>query len=175
MLLRKMNTPGSTFSGLLYTIVMLLYASISYAQPALPPRSLTVTATQSIHFGTFCLTGNAGGSVTVGWDGIRTSTGGVTLLAMAPNAQPAIFEVKLCQGRNVIITFSSTTTLTCSNGGAILLEIGPTDQGSNNATFTVGSDCNFITPLRVGGTLHIPPTTPAGTYSGGFNITFNQE
>ena len=163
------------FIWLFLATTSLLVPCFCAAQPVLPPRSLTVTATQSINFGTFCLTGNAGGTVTVGWDGARTSTGDVTLLAMAPSAQPAIFEVKLCQGRNVIITFSSTTILTSTSGGAIQLEIGPTDQGSNNATFTVGNDCNFITPLRVGGTLHIPSTTPPGSYSGGFNITFNQE
>ncbi|MEI6683047.1 MAG: DUF4402 domain-containing protein [Bacteroidota bacterium] len=149
--------------------------SIAEAQPALPQRTLTVTATQGLNFGIFCQTGNAGGTVTVGYDGIRTSTGDIALLSMTPLAQPAIFEVKLCQGRNVIITFSSSTILTSSNGGSLILDIGPTEQGGNNATFSTGNDCNFITPLRVGGTLHIPGVAVPGYYSGGFEITFNQE
>jgi hypothetical protein len=94
---------------------------------------------------------------------------------MAPTAQPAIFEIKLCQGRNVIITFSATTTLTGSNGGSLTLDIGPTEKGINGASFTSNSDCNFITPLRVGGTLNIPGTAIPGTYTGSFDITFNQE
>jgi hypothetical protein len=97
------------------------------------------------------------------------------LLAIAPTAQPAIFEVTLCQGRNVIITFSPTTTLTNGTGGSLTLNIGPTEQGGNNASFTTNNDCNFITPLRVGGTLVIPGSAPSGTYSGSFDITFNQE
>ena len=147
----------------------------SFAQPDLPQRSLTVTATQAIHFGTLCVTGGAGGTVTVGYDGTRTSTGNIALLSIAPTAQPAIFEIKLCQGRNVIITFSATTTLTGSNGGSLTLDIGPTEKGINGASFTTNSDCNFITPLRVGGTLHIPGTAIPGTYTGSFDITFNQE
>jgi hypothetical protein len=164
-------------------LLTILYLTISFftcvkftlAQPALPPRSLTVTATQSIHFGTLCLTGSAGGTVTVGWNGSRTSTGSVAILSMPPNAQPAIFEIKLCHGRNVIITFSATTTLISNNGESLILDIGPTEQGGNSAIFATNNDCNFVTPLRVGGTLHIPGTALPGTYTGGFDITFNQE
>jgi len=148
--------------------------NFSFAQPGLPPRTITVTPTQGIHFGTFCVSGS-GGTVTVGWDGSRSSTGNIALLAKAPTAQPAIFEIKLCQGRNVNITFSPTTTLTGSNGGSLTLDIGPTEKGGNNASFPTNSDCNFITPLRVGGMLHIPGTALSGTYTGSFDITFNQE
>jgi hypothetical protein len=160
---------------LLITTVLFLFTIASYAQPALPERSLTVTPTQAIHFGTLCVTGGAGGTVTVGYDGTRTSTGSITLLSVSPTAQPAIFEIKLCEGRNVIITFSPTTILTGSNGGSLTLDIGPTEKGPNGAGFTTNSDCNFVTPLRVGGTLHIPGTATPGTYTGSFDITFNQE
>jgi hypothetical protein len=146
-----------------------------FAQPELPQRGLTVTPTQAIHFGTLCVTGGAGGTVTVGYDGTRTATGNIALLSISPTAQPAIFEIKLCQGRNVIITFSTTTMLTGSEGGSLVLDIGPTEMGVNGASFATNSDCNFITPLRVGGTLHVPGTALPGTYTGTFDITFNQE
>lgn len=149
--------------------------NISLAQPDLPQKSLTVNATQSINFGTFCVTGSDGGTVTVGYDGSRTSTGNIILLAIAPYAQPAVFEIKLCHGRNVIITFDATTTLSVSNGGSLTLDIGPTEKGINGSSFITNNDCDFITPLRVGGTLHIPGTAIPGTYSGSFGITFNQE
>jgi hypothetical protein len=164
------------FMKLLFlTTVLFFCVNFSLAQPGLPPRTITVTPTQGIHFGTFCLTGGAGGTITVGWDGSRSSTGSVALLSMAPTSQPAIFEIKLCQGRNITITFSPTITLTGSNGGSLTLDIGPTEKGGNNASFQTNSDCNFITPLRVGGTLHIPGTALLGTYTGSFDITFNQE
>ena len=149
--------------------------SYSFAQPVLPQRTTTVTATQSIHFGTFCVTGGAGGTVTVGYDGSRTSTGSILLLSVAPTAHPAIFEIKLCEGRNVTITFDATTILTGNNGGSFTLDLGPTEKGLSGSSFPANSDCNFITPLRMGGTLHIPGTAIPGTYTGNYTITFNQQ
>ena len=150
--------------------------SFSFAQPVLPQRTTTVTATQVIHFGTFCVTGGAGGTVTVGYDGSRTSTGNILLLSVAPTAHPAIFEIKLCQGRNVTITFDATTNLTGSNGGpSFTLDLGPTEKGPSGSSFPTNGDCSFITPLRMGGTLHIPGTAIPGTYTGNYAITLNQQ
>jgi hypothetical protein len=161
---------------LLFTVVVFCFCStVTFSQPPLPQRSLTVLPTQSIHFGTLCSTGGAGGTVILGFDGSRTSTGDILLLAIAPASQPAIFEVKLCQGRNIIITFSPTATLTNGTGGSLLLHIGPTDKGISGAYFPTNADCNFITTLRVGGTLDIPAIVPTGVYTGTFNIIFNQE
>ncbi len=156
------------------TLVLLLFGGIANSQPALPQRSLTATATQAIHFGTLCVLGS-GGTVTVGYDGSRTATGDIVLLAEAPFAQPAIFEVKLCQGRNVVITFSPTTLLTGSNGGSLTLNIGPTEKGISGIGFLTGTHCDYVNVLRVGGTLVVPGTAIGGTYSGSFDITFNQE
>jgi len=146
----------------------------AFAQPVLPPRSLTVTATQALYFGTICVNG-LGGTVTVGYDGSRSKTGNVILLPTAPSSTPAIFEIKLCQGRNVTISFDAQTILTGTNGGSLRLDIGPTEKGINGASFMTNDDCNFITPLRVGGTLHIPDLALQGLYTGFFSITFDQE
>jgi hypothetical protein len=111
----------------------------------------------------------------MGYDGSRSSTGNVTLLPTAPTATPAIFEIKLCQGRSVIISFDAFTMLAGDNGGSLKLDIGPTEKGINGAHFSTNNDCNFVTPLRVGGTLHIPDLALPGLYTGSFAITFNQE
>jgi hypothetical protein len=166
---------NSILKLLLMAIVFCFCICLSYSQPPLPQRTLTITATQAIHFGTFCVTGGSGGTVTVGYDGNRTSSGDILLLPILPTSQPAIFEVKLCQGRNVIITFSPTAILTNGSGGSLILHIGPTEYGFNGIRFATNSDCNFITPLRVGGTLDIPGNAPPGMYTGSFDITFNQE
>jgi len=155
--------------------VLFFCSNFSFSQPVLPQRTITVTATQGIHFGTFCLTGGAGGTTTVGYDGTRSSTGNIALLGMAPTARPAIFEIKLCEGRNVNITFDATTILNGSNGGTLTLDIGPTEKGLSGANFATNSDCNFVTPLRVGGTLHVPGTAIPGVYTGSFTITFAQQ
>lgn len=164
------------FLKLLFAITAFLISSgFSFAQPVLPQRTTTVTATQAIHFGTIAVTGGSGGTVTVGYDGSRSSSGEILLCSVAPISKAAIFEIKLCEGRNVSITFDATTILTGSNGGTLTLNIGPTDRGGGGAIFATNGDCNFITILRVGGTLHIPGTAIAGAYSGSFEITFNYQ
>lgn len=172
----KKSTKNINFTLLLVLIIGLVFSvNISFAQPDLPQRVITVTPTQSIHFGTFCLTGAGGGTVSVGYNGDRSSTGDIFLSALSPSAQPAIFDIKLCQGRNVTITYDAQTTLTGSNGGSFTMDIGPTEKGVSGSQFPVNSDCNFITTLRVGGTLNIPGSSPAGVYTGSFHITFEQE
>ena len=66
-------------------------------------------------------------------------------------------------------------TLTGSNGGSITCNIGPTEKGINGSSFVTNGDCNFITLLRVGGTLQVSGATLPGIYIGSFAITFNQE
>ena len=172
----KVLIKNYSFLKLLFLSAVLFFCvSFSSAQPVLPQRAISVTPTQGIHFGTFCLTGSSGGTITVGYDGSRNKTGDIALFMKAPTAHPAIFEIKLCEGRNVIINFDVTTTLSGSNGGSFSLDLGPTEKGINGASFLTNSDCNFITPLRMGGTLHIPGSAIPGTYTGSFAITFNQQ
>ncbi len=163
---------------LFFMTIQLLSLQKAYTQPQLPQRSITVTATQAINFGAFCLenAGSSGGTVSVDWQGNRSSTGQIILLNSL-TWQPAIFEIQLCQGRNVIITYPATTTLTGSNGGSLTLSIGPTEKGDNGTSFAVNTDCNFTTPLRVGGTLTVGNNSanPGGYYTGSFSITFNQQ
>lgn len=166
--MKALNTHKRFLKLLFLTTILFFCVTFSFAQ------TLTVTATQAIHFGTICLTGSSG-TVTVGYDGSRTSTGNILLLSMAPTAQPAIFEIYHCPGGNVSITFDATTILTGSNGGSLSLDIGPTEKGPNGSIFATNSDCNIITPLRVGGTLHIPGTAISGTYTGSFAITVNHQ
>jgi hypothetical protein len=168
------NTYNWVFRLLFVTIGFFFCVITTFCQPPLPERTMTVTPTQAIHFGAICV-GNSGGTVVVGWDGSRSSPDGVTILSMAPPAQPAIFEIKLCPGRNVRVSMAASVTLYGSNGGELTLDIGPTEKGAIGSFFITGVDCNFITPLRVGGTLHIPASPRPGTYSGTFDITFEQE
>jgi hypothetical protein len=159
----------------LLPVVGYLIVIQDFAQHGEKEKSLTVTSVQFIHFGTFYLVGFSGGTITVGYDGTRTSTGGVILLANAPIAQPAIFEIKSCEEDKIILSFNPKTTLTSSNGGKLTLDIGPTNRGINGSGFSIKSDCKFIFPLRVGGTLHIPGTAPPGVYRGNFDFTCKQE
>jgi hydrogenase maturation factor HypE len=152
--------------------VLFFSANSAFSQTPVP---LKVTATQAINFGAFCLIGNQGGTVTVGWDGNRTSSGDVRLLSGAHIAKAAIYEIELCPGGNVTVSFDATTTLTDDKEVSLTLDIGPTERGLNNASFATNSECSVITTLRVGGTLHIPGTATPGIFSGNFEISITQE
>jgi Domain of unknown function (DUF4402) len=169
----KIVNLNRTFLKLMFLISILLFClDASYAQPDLPQRTITVQATQAIDFGTFYAI--SAGTITVNWNGSVSTTGGVVSLSSS-TVQPAIFEIKLCQGRNVTITYDPTIILTGSNGGSFTLNVGPTEEGVSGSEFPVDNDCNFITTLRVGGTLEVPGSSPAGFYSGIFSIDFTQE
>ncbi len=167
----KTYTYRSFLRLLLLTAIVCFCINVSYAQPDLPQRTITVQPTQAIDFGIFYVV--SAGTITVDWQGTVTTTGGVVSLSSA-TVHPAIFDIKLCQGRNVTITYDPTTTIT--NGApSLTLNVGPTEKGPSGSFFPVSSDCNFITTLRVGGTLDVPSASPSGIYNGSFSMTFTQE
>jgi hypothetical protein len=137
-----------------------------------------VRATQALNFGDMTiLSGSSGGTVSVDQNGIRSSTGSVVMLNMGNPVQPAIFEVKICPGRMINVTFPNTTVLTGSNGGSMLLHLGPTSIGGSGSTFISNKGCDDIHLIRVGGTLDVGNigSNPAGLYSGTFSLTFIQQ
>ncbi len=168
----KKKILNRAFSRLLFLITVFLFClRVSYAQPGLPQRTVTVQPTQAIDFGVFYVVSE--GTITVDWQGVVTTTGGVVSLSNT-TVHPAILDIKLCKGRNVTITYEPTTTIT--NGTpSLTLNVGPTEKGPSGSSFPVTSDCNFITTLRVGGTLDVPSASPTGVYNGSFSITFTQE
>ncbi|MEI6577510.1 MAG: DUF4402 domain-containing protein [Bacteroidota bacterium] len=163
----------------LFLSILLIFSNKLNAQPHPPQRSITAYPTQELNFGSFVLVNNgaSGGSVTVDYQGSRTSSGDVYCLNVSPPATPAIFNIKLCQGRNVIITATPSTVTLSGSSGTLLLTIGATNKGPLGSSFQVDTDCDFITQIRVGGTLTVGNSfaNPAGNYSGSFSLTFNQQ
>ncbi len=154
-------------------IIFFFCFNASFSQSEKVEPSITASVKQSINFGSFCLIGNSGGTITVAFDGSRTSTGGIVLLSNAPIATQAIYEIKLKKEQNIIITYNPKALLTNSNGSKLLFDVGPSDKGINGSSFKIGGDNNFTTQLQLGGTLHIPSTAPPGNYLGSFDVTFN--
>lgn len=156
---------------LLFVAAVFLFVNSGMAQPGLPQREITILPTQAIDFGTFFVTG--AGSITVDYAGNVTTSGGVISIDQSTVA-PAIFEIKLCEGRTVTIDYDYSVMLDGANGGQLELIIGPTEYGGNGAEFPVNGDCDFITVLRAGGTLEVPANPFTGIYTGIFPISFTQ-
>ena len=154
----------------------LLVCSIGFYIPAFaqeqPPKPIVVTVStlQHLSFGTFIQSG-ASGTVTVDYTGSRTATGSVILPGMFSIVTPALFQVTALPGTLITIVNGTTATLTGSNGGSIILDLGQSSKGS--PFITTGSS----TDVFIGGTLTVGSlaANPAGLYNGTFTVTFIQQ
>lgn len=163
---------------LLVVIVVTFTSFNSYAQTPtdfLPgdPGGLYVYTTQNLAFGAF-YHGNTGGTVIISSDGSRSVTGDVVALNLGIQYFAAIFDIEAPPGSIVSILNGPAATLTGSNGGSMILNIGSSFPTSPFST-TVSPPSR--TQVTIGGTLTIGnnATTPPGTYSGTFYITFNYD
>lgn len=154
----------------------LLICSICLYIPAFaqeqPPKPIVVTVStlQHLSFGTFIQSG-ASGTVTVDYTGSRTATGSVILPGMFSIVTPALFQVSALPGTLITLVNGTASTLTGSNGGSLILNLGQSNTGS--PFITTGSS----TDVFIGGTLTVGPTgaNPAGIYNGTFTVTFIQQ
>jgi hypothetical protein len=171
-MLRNKRNSFKLLQLLLLTVFLCTNIIIAQSPPPLPQREITVLPTQPIDFGVFVVSG--AGTIEVDYQGIVTTTGGVISINTT-SVTPAIFEIKLCQGRSVTIDYDEYVWLDGSNGGQLKLIIGPTERGVSGVEFPVDFNCDFITVLRVGGKLDVPANAVPGVYTGSFPMTFTQE
>lgn len=176
MIKKKRNI--TNFLNLLSSAVFFLFVNTCYAQPGLPQREITVIPTQPIDFGTFYVTG--AGTIKVDFQGNVSTTGGVVVVDNS-TVTPAIFEIKLCQGRTVTLNNVYSVNINGSNGGQLELLIGEAkrdglgDVLTNGSSFPVDTNCTFTTIVRAGGTLIVPANAVQGVYIGSFPLTFTQQ
>lgn len=137
------------------------------------PARVAVYTLQNLRFGAFTQ-GAIGGTVVISSSGIRTVTGDVIALNMGVLYNEAIFEVEGIVGTTITINNGPNATLTGSNGGSMSMSIGSSSPAS---PFIISVQPPGRTQISVGGTLNVgsPASNPAGTYTGTFYITFNQE
>jgi hypothetical protein len=160
----------------LYLILSLLFINIAAeAQPPLPPRPIAIFANpeQGLIFGTF-FRGNTGGTVIIYADGSRSVTGDIIQSNIGVPFSPAIFELEANPGTIVTILNGPNITLNGTNGGTISLRVGNANTGS---PFITSVSLPARTTIRIGGTLTVsgPLTSPSGSYSGNFYVTFIQQ
>ncbi|MCP5063822.1 MAG: DUF4402 domain-containing protein [Ignavibacteriae bacterium] len=124
---------------------------------------------QDLSFGAF-YTGPSGGTVTMSSSGIR-SAGGSVVLFTSDQGNKAIIQVTVYVNTLLTYTIGNIVNLTDGLGNTITLAI---DDFYPSSPFT---PTDKIIEVWVGGTLTvgIPMSTPAGNYSGSFEITFNAQ
>jgi len=144
----------------------------SYAQE-MPPRPVSVSLVQSLSFGAFS-NGMSGGNVTITPFGMRYAAGSIILIDMGYLYFPAIFRVGGNPGTILHLLKGPDETLTGSNGGTLLLQIGESNAGD---PIIINVAPPGTIEIRIGGTLIVgnPMASPPGIYNGSFSVMFIQE
>ena len=149
-------------------LCLLLLLSQSFSANA----QISVYPIQDFNFGTF-YHGNAGGTITVYTDGLRSSTGDIVLLNSNVSVSQAIFDIDA--PADAVISISSlNSTLNRTEGGSMALEITGSNPASpfiNKAVATERTRISFSGRLIVGDAAANPP----GIYQGTFSVTFSYQ
>ncbi len=170
MIITKIS--GRLFMLIFISVVMMVISRDLFAQEP-PPRPVEVTILQNMAFGAFSQ-GSVGGSVTVNTDGSRTATGDVILLNLGFSFNAASFKLVANEGTLISLVFGSDVSLPGSNGGSMNLHLESSDPAS---PFVITVNPPAYTTLNISGTLTVgnSSSSPPGSYSGTFDITFIQE
>lgn len=137
------------------------------------PGGMSVYTVQNLSFGAFTQ-GTSGGMVVISNTGVRSVTGTVIPLNLGVSYFQSIFDIDAPEGSIISIMNGPSTLLTGSNGGTMTMELGPSSPASPFGTIVPQP---IRTQVSIGGTLTVgnSTTSPPGTYTGTFYITFNQE
>jgi len=153
--------------------IHLLFLCFIFTAPSLVQAQIvSVQTVQNIRFGTLAQRGT-GGTVIMDPSGSVGTTGSVFHLG-GSQFYPAIFDVEAGEGTIVSYVSGTETTIVGSNGGSITFRLG---SSSPTNPFVVNTVPPAKTRVTVGGTLVIGDqvSSPPGSYSGTFPITFNNE
>jgi hypothetical protein len=155
------------------TIIIISLIYMQSTAQEMPPRPVSVSVLRSLSFGAFS-NGISGGSVTISPLGMRYSMGSIILIDMGYLYYPAIFGVVGNPGTILHILNGPDETLTGSNGGTLLLQIGESNPGD---PIIINVAPPSIMEIRIGGALIVgtPMANPPGLYNGSFTLILVQE
>lgn len=135
------------------------------------PVAVEVRNAQFLNFGSFTV-GSTGGTVSVGFNGERNSTGDIQLLSIGSSSVSyAIFDVYANPGTILQIQYPTEVNLIGPEASGVILSINPDSEIDTGRIFVTNQNPHTV---YVGGTLSIPSgaAAPPGLYNGTFSLTF---
>jgi len=128
--------------------------------------ALTLTETSALHFGTMTIPSSAA-SVLLTSAGARSiASGTIILLAQAPVATTAAYNVTGSATSSYLISLPSSVTI-ISGGNSMTVNAFTSSKVSNQGSL----DGSGLDSFTVGATLNLANAQPAGVYAGTFNVT----
>ncbi|KPJ93401.1 MAG: hypothetical protein AMJ55_08050 [Gammaproteobacteria bacterium SG8_15] len=128
-------------------------------------HSLSITNVSALEFGSISVSSTAG-TVVIGTDGMRFSTGGVTINPSG-NYTPAKFYIEGKPNANFSIKLPNTVELRDGYGNTITVD-------HFNASVESGTlDARGVLEFKVGGQINLDPNQSTGEYSGTMVVELN--
>lgn len=161
---------------ILAAFVMMVSASSTYAQATASATAtativspITITKTVDMNFGNVAVHATNGGTVILDPASARTTTGGVTLPAVAGTVTAAARDVAGEGTYTYAITLPSSA-VTLTSGANNMTVTAFTSSPSGTGALTAGAQT-----LYVGATLNVAASQASGTYVSGtpFDVTVN--
>lgn len=131
---------------------------------------ISISKTVDMNFGNVAVQSTTGGTVVLGTNGSRTSTGGVTLPATAGTVTAAEFAIA-GQGTYTYTITLPSSDVTLSDGNSHTMTVNTfVSNPATTGQLTAGAQT-----LKVGATLNVAAAQVAGTYTSGtpFTVTVN--
>ena len=130
---------------------------------------ITIAKTNDLNFGTIQV-GSTSGNVVLTPDGIRSSTGGVTLLSPTGNVQVASFTVSGTPSSTYTISLPSTNYKISYNSTSMNVNNFTSSPSGSGVLSGNGSQT-----INVGARLNVKASQSPGTYTNaaGFDVTVN--
>jgi hypothetical protein len=166
--------PRTRMNLRVFTVILIL--SFIYFQAhsqEMPPRPVSLSLVRSLSFGAFS-NGVSGGMITISPFGMRYSTGSIILIDMGYMYYPAIFGISGNPGTILHLLGGPTATLTGSNGGSLLMQVGESNAGD---PIIINVAPPGVMEIQIGGILTAgsPMVNPPGFYNGSFTVMIIQE
>lgn len=135
----------------------------SFNAKATVGQLINITQTQQLNFGVIYVNPNQSGTV------VLPTAGSISSSVHSLAGGEALGRYTITGGAN------SGISITVDNTGTISSDTTTLDLTYTPNATSVTLDNDGSGTLLVGGTLNLPSTTPAGTYSGTFNITLSYQ
>ena len=134
-------------------------------------QPLTITKNADLQFGSVVRPVSAAGAVAVAVTGARTVTGDIQALASGDTPQAARFTISGEGGHALSVTIPASFTL--ANGAQSLVVTTTNNLTGALSAQTLSGTAGGAGALdvRVGGTVALSTTTPAGLYTGAFTVS----